>query len=71
MIDEAAMSEPTLVQELENCQVDNLNSWHGDDPPSWKELFIIARRIDALEAANKPPEPEPEPEPNPYDENYE
>ena len=68
MSDEIDLSV-TVVQELENCQVDNLNSWHGDDPPSWKELFIIARRIDALEAANKPPEPEPEE--SPYDTNYE
>jgi hypothetical protein len=62
--------QPTLVQELEDCQVDNLNHWHGDDPPSWKELFIVARRIDAIEAKLNPPPP-PEPEFNPYDENYE
>ncbi len=63
------MNQPTVVQELEDCQMDNLNSWRGDDPPGWRELFIIARRIDALEAANKPPEPESEP--NPYNTNYE
>lgn len=50
-------SDLTAVQELENCQTDNLNHWDADAPPSWRELFILARRIDALEAANKP-EPE-------------